>query len=701
MDNASADSQHLSVSEVEQYARGELDAEAKSNVEQHLASCSECQRALEQTRAGEQLAAEIQEVARQRTVGLETETALTAEDLGRWIPLGPPRSDDYVGTFGTYDVVRVVGRGGMGVVLKCYEQALNRVVAVKVLRPDLSADASAVKRFQSEARSAAQLNHPNIVTIHATGLVGSTPYIAMQYVKGLTLSEVIQNEGALDLKRIVRIASQMAAALAHAHSNGFVHRDIKPSNVILENDIERVILTDFGLARALADATRLTLSGTVLGTPRYMSPEQARGESVDARSDIFSLGAVLYEMCTGKTPFKADSAAAVIHLILTTDPKPIREISPDVPEWLGRAVERSMAKDPNQRYQTARELDADLLAQQAPRDEGVLARRSLWTRVTETVIGDRSRAVWLAAIVAVVAAAIGLWALLPGAGADRQEMPPRVRHRGQRVGSHVPEPSQTLRKAPTDREAEVAKPLPPDGDSAETTTPATQATRASVSKSKRLVWREIFKDDFERYPAGVYPGKRWRTLCRGHSAQVTTEWPGDGTKSLCMQSPSNWGRLDCVLLDEVPDRFRYEVTVMLGNSNSVPRVGFFFVDPRFPNQNPLVNGLAFRRGPANDVKVFWEGPSMEKIVTVATGQQLRLIVDIDFHKRTATVRINEFNYPKDLPAWPKVIPEWVQFKARVELKQWGIGENNFTGPGLSKTYFDDIVLCAGDIVKGR
>jgi serine/threonine protein kinase len=274
--------------------------------------------------------------------------------------LTPADDAAYLGKLGPYLVEEVIGRGGFGVVLKARDPKLARIVAIKVLAPHLAASGTACQRFRREALSAAAVAHEHVITIFAVD-DDPLPYLVMQFVAGQSLQDKLDREGPLGIKEALRIGMQTAAGLAAAHKQGLVHRDIKPANILLENGIERVKLTDFGLARAADDAS-LTRSGTIAGTPQYMSPEQARGETVDARSDLFSLGTVLYAMLTGRSPFRADSTLAVLKRVCDDPPRPIREVNPDVPEWLAALIDRLLAKAPADRPASAQEV-ADLLGQ--------------------------------------------------------------------------------------------------------------------------------------------------------------------------------------------------------------------------------------------------------------------------------------------------------------------------------------------------
>jgi hypothetical protein len=237
---------------------------------------------------------------------------------------------------------------------------LNRVVAIKVMAPELAANPMAVKRFLREAQAAAAVSHDHVVTIHAIHEDNRPPLIVMEFIDGLSLQDKIQRHGALPLKEILRIGMQTADGLAAASRQGLVHRDIKPANILLENGIERVKITDFGLARA-ADDVGVTQTGQIAGTPQFMSPEQAQGQPLDARSDLFSLGSVLYTMCTGRPPFRADSALAMMRRVTDDTPRSIREINPDIPDWLEAIVFKLLAKDPHDRLQTSEEV-AELLS---------------------------------------------------------------------------------------------------------------------------------------------------------------------------------------------------------------------------------------------------------------------------------------------------------------------------------------------------
>ena len=323
--------------------------------------------------------------------------------------LSPSDNPAMVGCLGPYEIAEVIGRGGMGIVLKGFDRDLNRYVAIKILAPHLATSAAARQRFAREAKAAAAVVHDHIVAIHAVDNAGRLPYLVMPFVAGQSLQERLDGTGSLELKELLRIGMQVAEGLAAAHAQGLVHRDVKPANILLENGVERVKITDFGLARAVDDAS-LTHSGFVAGTPQYMAPEQARGESVDQRSDLFSLGSVLYAMCTGHAPFRAETTLAVLRRICEDAPRPVRDVNPDVPEWLAEIVEKLHAKDPGQRFQSAHEVASLMEQHLAHLQQPTLAPKP-------AMLGYRSPAARKARRRALMTwAAVGLLLLVTGLG---------------------------------------------------------------------------------------------------------------------------------------------------------------------------------------------------------------------------------------------------------------------------------------------
>ncbi len=266
---------------------------------------------------------------------------------------------EMLGRIGRYDVERLIGSGGMGVVFKAYDTELNRPVAVKLLAPYLASSGAARSRFAREARAAAAVVDDHVVPIHNVETDGEHPFLVMKYIAGGSLQQRLDRDGSLEVCEVLRIGMQTAKGLAAAHAQGLIHRDVKPSNILLDEGVDRALLTDFGLARATDDAS-LTRSGFHPGTPHYMSPEQVRGEAIDARSDLFGLGCVLYALCTGHPPFRSETSYAVLRRITDDTPRPIRETNPDIPEWLERVVMKLLAKSPDARFDSASEV-ADLL----------------------------------------------------------------------------------------------------------------------------------------------------------------------------------------------------------------------------------------------------------------------------------------------------------------------------------------------------
>jgi hypothetical protein len=262
---------------------------------------------------------------------------------------------DSLGRLGHYEILEIVGSGGMGIVLKAFDERLQRIVAIKAMNPALAASGTGRQRFVREAQAAAAVNHDNVVDIYAVEEAGPVPYLVMEYIAGISLEDKLRQQGCLALKEILRIGLQTADGLAAAHRQGLVHRDVKPANILLENGVERVKITDFGLARA-ADDVSVTQTGVIAGTPAYMSPEQARGEAVDHRSDLFSLGSVLYSLCTGQAPFRSSTSLGMLKQVCEEAPHPIRDLNADIPEWLCAVVAKLHAKLPAERFQSAAEV---------------------------------------------------------------------------------------------------------------------------------------------------------------------------------------------------------------------------------------------------------------------------------------------------------------------------------------------------------
>src|SRR5204863_2555996 len=260
---------------------------------------------------------------------------------------------------GRYEIVEHIARGGMAEVFRARDLLLDRPVALKVLFPEFATDRSFVERFRREARSAANLNHPNIVSIYDWGQEDGTYFIVMEYVEGRSLRQMIREDGPLPAKQAAQIGADIAAALAFAHKNGVIHRDVKPGNVLID-PTGQVKVTDFGIARGGDAQEALTQTGAVMGTATYFSPEQAQGRPIDPRSDVYALAVVLYEMVVGRPPFSNENPVAVAYQHVRERPIPPRQRNPKVPAPYEAIVLKGLAKNPVNRYASAEELRADL-----------------------------------------------------------------------------------------------------------------------------------------------------------------------------------------------------------------------------------------------------------------------------------------------------------------------------------------------------
>jgi WD40 repeat protein/tRNA A-37 threonylcarbamoyl transferase component Bud32 len=365
--------------QLQELLAGNLPEPAQAELTSHLETCVRCQQHVEELSATLDLCPELarrlgraqkapEPALRQALDELKEDPGpdATRPELpsNEELPLDfldPPTQPEQLGRLGPYEIREALGSGGMGIVLKAFDPKLHRVVAIKVLAPQLATSATARKRFVREAQAAAAVRDQHVVDIHAVDEANGLPYLVMEYISGISLQECLDRTGPLELKEILRIGIQTATGLAAAHAQGLIHRDIKPANILLENGVQRVKITDFGLARAADDAS-LTQSGVVAGTPQYMAPEQARGEAVDHRADLFSLGSVLYALCTGRLPFRASSTMAVLKRVCEQTPRPIREINPEIPGWLVEIISRLHAKDPADRFSSATVV-AELLSQ--------------------------------------------------------------------------------------------------------------------------------------------------------------------------------------------------------------------------------------------------------------------------------------------------------------------------------------------------
>ena len=393
----------------------------------HLEGCPGCQSTLERLTAGEPTWVEAARVLEQRprpALRQAMEQLKAEGDAGLNTPgpstlatlpfLRPSALPEHLGKLGSYEVLSVIGRGGMGVVLKAFDPALRRLTAIKVLAPQWASHAEARQRFQRESRASAQIRHENVVAIYDVDEADGLPYLVMEYVPGESLQQRLDRDGPLAVEEILRIGAQAAAGLAAAHERDLVHRDVKPANILLDEE-GNVRLTDFGLARAVDDST-LTQSGVIAGTPQYMAPEQARGERLDHRTDLFSLGSVMYAMCTARAPFRAPSTVAVLRRVCDEQPRDVRDLNRGIPDWLAEIIDTLHEKKPRDRFQSAEEVDR------------LLTRHLRYLRSPDTVEkpGPLSRApapriVWAAALLvpSVVVLALLTWGAVSVLGPKR------------------------------------------------------------------------------------------------------------------------------------------------------------------------------------------------------------------------------------------------------------------------------------------
>lgn len=416
-----ARSSHCNPNQLKRLLDGGLTASLADDVTRHLENCADCRQHMETLAGNESWWDDARRFLSDDDVVLANDGPTTGETIQLCAISGeidtapdelvidflsPSENPAMLGRLGEYEILEIIGRGGMGIVFKAYDRDLNRYLAIKVLSPHYTSSAAARKRFGCEAQAAAAVVHQHVVAIHAVDAFGKLPYLVMPYVACESLQERLDRDGPLEVKDVLRIGLQAAEGLAAAHAQGLVHRDVKPANILLEKGVDRVLLTDFGLARAIDDAT-LTRSGVIAGTPQYMSPEQTKGEAIDHRTDLFSLGSVLYAMCTGRPPFRAETTMGVLNRICNDAARPVREVNPDVPAWLAAVIERLLAKTPDSRYASAAEV-ASLL-------EGCLAHVQHPTVVSlpealKPPQEMRSATQWLAgAAVAICAAALVAW----------------------------------------------------------------------------------------------------------------------------------------------------------------------------------------------------------------------------------------------------------------------------------------------------
>lgn len=339
---------------------GELAETVQTEVAAHVETCASCRTQLESIAADSVVWQEMREAL--SGVDFAVDNPVDRAAGFQQVPLdflAPSDNPAMLGRIGEFEILEPIGSGGMGIVLKGYDHELNRYIAVKVLHPHCATSAGARRRFAREAQAAAAVVHQHVVAIHAVGAHHHPPYLVMPFIPGESLQQRLNRLGPLDVIDVLRIGQQVAEGLAAAHAQGLVHRDIKPGNILLERNVDRVLLTDFGLARAADDAS-LTQSGVIAGTPQYMSPEQARGENVDHRTDLFSLGTVMYTLLAGHSPFRAETAMGVLRRVCEDTPRPLREHNPAVPAWLEAFITKLHSKQAADRFSSATQV-AELL----------------------------------------------------------------------------------------------------------------------------------------------------------------------------------------------------------------------------------------------------------------------------------------------------------------------------------------------------
>jgi hypothetical protein len=348
---------------LEALVSGTLAPDRERALEAHLGGCAACRGRLDALAASPESWSTVREQLSAGADGNDADAVPPIPALATLIQriLAPSDDERMLGRLGPYEITGIIGSGGMGIVLKGHDRALDRFVAIKLLSPHLASSGAARQRFLREAKAAAAVVHDNVIAIHGVDEFAGLPYLVMPYCRGTTLEKRVRDAGPMSLREILRVGLQTARGLAAAHAQGLVHRDVKPANILLEDGVERVRITDFGLARAADDAS-LTVTGLLAGTPHYMSPEQALGKPLDARSDLFALGAVLFTLATGKPPFRAESSHAVLRMVTDVEPADVRLANPDMPAWLAGIIARLLAKDPAARYPSATEVAAILEA---------------------------------------------------------------------------------------------------------------------------------------------------------------------------------------------------------------------------------------------------------------------------------------------------------------------------------------------------
>lgn len=377
---------NCSLKSIEDFLVGKLSDDDSKQMETHLENCKSCRSSLNKVSTSNQIVTSVNSALQDdqwdkhfghdQTIGRESldqkvidpnRSTIDFEEIpserqrksnlleSLQYFMSPSDIPNSLGRIGLFEIIGLVGRGGMGVVLKARDPSLDRIVAIKMLTPHLIADEEAKTRFCREAKAAATVNHPNIIAIHGVSVHRGIPYLVMPYEIGPSLARRVKEEGPLTIKEAINVATQIVSALAEAHESGLIHRDIKPSNILLAPGTERALLTDFGLA-ILSDQKSLTRTGFLAGTPAYMSPEQARGEAVTVKSDLFSLGSVIFFMLTGSDPTTKETSYGIVREVSANSMLQVADFLESAPDWVNQLVKRLHSSDPADRFESTKHL---------------------------------------------------------------------------------------------------------------------------------------------------------------------------------------------------------------------------------------------------------------------------------------------------------------------------------------------------------
>jgi hypothetical protein len=539
--------------------------------------------------------------------------------------LAPAEAAGEMGRLGPYRVLRVLGYGGMGIVFLAEDPRLRRPVALKAMRSRLCADAAARARFLREGRAAASVEHEHVVAIHHVDEDRGVPYLAMQLLHGETLEERLLREGQPPLAEALRIGREVAAGLAAAHAQGLIHRDIKPANIWLEADDDRVKIVDFGLARAAVENVHLTQTGAIVGTPGYMAPEQARGQSLDARCDLFSLGCVLYRMCYGEAPFAGKDRLSTLLAVVRHHPRPPRPARPEAPPELSHLIMRLLAKDPTRRPPSALEVVAALeeIERATPRPP----RRRPWLPA----------AVATAALLLAALGAAACWLYGSAFRANHEAAPGKLL-----AAKFVPIPPPKAEKEGEVRCFEghknhlVAR-LSPNGRFA-----------VSAGGHELVDGKWITGPDFVVRIWDVDSGKVLHRL-EGHTAPVFADFSPDGLRVLSASADKTWCIWDAKTGKRL-SQFTHSEGLGFGawspDGKSVliasgTTVRLFDADTgkelqKFTGHGAGVESVAFSPDGALALSSSYDGAA--RVWDVATGKQLLQVIDVTTDKKGAATR---------------------------------------------------------------